>query len=310
MSSITESRRRDEPTSYFIYEQLGERAVDPQTMIDSALDLWVQCAADYGVTELWEIAQELLDAQTLSREFSWAEHLRMSIIMGSTVPRGWKSASTFPFKGLLISAIYLNEAGRALTSTTPDRAWHLITLAYYHLGLNTTESEPMAQARKLAEKNAAVTEEARALVLGALDFIAKNKSPKSIADAQDMVVNLLEEKGEAIDELLLVYADKAKIDPSSPKPHRRFEAIGRIRTLMRDWALPTSPYPEIARKFAQFNQRQDASGPANPLPEPPRPEGADGAEPAAGPALEIISIRADGYTLTTRISKADPGADA
>jgi len=125
-----------------------------------------------------------------------------------------------------------------------------------------------------------------------------------------MVVNLLEEKGEAIDELLLVYADKAKIDPSSPKPHRRFEAIGRIRTLMRDWALPTSPYPEIARKFAQFNQRQDASGPANPLPEPPRPEGADGAEPAAGPALEIISIRADGYTLTTRISKADPGADA
>jgi hypothetical protein len=310
MSSISERHRIDEPKSYFIYEQLGERSVDPETLIECAIELWLQCASDYSVTELWEVAHEMLDSQERSPDVSWAEHLRLSIITGSTVPRGWKDASSFPFKGLLISAIYLREAKFALTSKIPGRAWHLIATAYYHLGLNTTESEPMAQARKLAEKNSSITEEARALVLAALGWVERNRRPRSIAEAQEMVIELLERKGGAIDELLLVYADKARIDPSQPKTYRRFDAIQRIRNLMRDWALPTSPYPEIARKFAQFNQRKEASGPATPVPESPRPEGAGGAEPAPGPALEIISIRADGYTLTTRISKADPAADA
>jgi hypothetical protein len=306
MSSITERMRVDEPPTYFIYEQLGTRAVEPQTLIDSAVDLWVQCASDYGVTELWEIAQELLDAQESSSEFSWAEHLRLSIITGSTVPRGWKDSSSFPFKGLLISAIYLKDAYRTLSSAIPERAWHLIAIAYYHLGLNTTESELMAQARKRAEKNAAVTEEARALVFATLDWVANNRSAKSIADAQEMVYERLVEKAEAIDEPLLAYADKAKIDPALPRAARRFEAIMRITTLMRDWALPTSPFQDIARKFAQFNQRKGALSPANPLPEPSRDHDAEGAEPVTGAVLEIISVRADGFTLTTRISKADP----
>lgn len=305
MSSISERMRVDEPPTYFIYEQLGERVVEPQTLIDSAVDLWVQCASDYGVTELWEIAQELLDAQETSPEFSWAEHLRLSIITGSTVPRGWKDSSSFPFKGLLISAIYLKDAYRTLSSAIPERAWHLIAIAYYHLGLNTIESELMAQARKRAEKNAAVTEEARALVFATLDWVAKNKSAKSIAEAQEMVYERLVEKAEAIDELLIAYADKAKIDPTLPTTVRRFEAIERIANLMRDWALPTSPFQDIARKFAQFNQRKGAQGPANPLPEPSRDHDADCPEPVTGPAIEIISVRGDGFTLTTRISKAD-----
>lgn len=304
--SIAERKRVDEPMSYFIYEQLGERAVDPETLIETAKALWGQCAADYDVSELWRVACELLDSQESSPAFSWSEHLRVSIIMGSTVPRGWKDSSSFPFKGLLISAIYLQEAERALKSTVMDRAWHLIAIAYYHLGLNTTESELMAQARKRANKNAEVTEEARALVLGALAWVERNRSPKSIAEALDFAYQIMSEKGEALDTFLFAYADKAKIANSLPSSERRIQALERIAVMMRDWALPTSPYPEIARRFAQFNQRKSAQGPASPQPETHQVDEAERQDPDTGPTLEIISLRADGLTATTRISKAEP----
>lgn len=306
MSSISERKRVDEPTSYFTYEQLGERAVDPETLIETAKALWFQCAEGYDVSELWRVAYELLESQESSPAFSWAEHLRVSIIMGGTVPRGWKDSSSFPFKGLLISAIYLQEAERALKSTVPDRAWHLIAIAYYHLGLNTIESELMAKARKRADKNAEVTEEARALVLGALAWVEKNRSPKSIAEAQEFVYQIMTEKGEALDKLLFAYADKANIAVSLPSSERRFQALQRIATMMRDWALPTSPYPEIAQRFAQFNQRKGASCPPNTPAEARRTDEPDVSDPGASPSLEIISVRADGLTATFRISRADP----
>ncbi|WP_162782157.1 hypothetical protein [Arenimonas caeni] len=308
--SITEGKRVDEPASYFIYEQLGQRAVDPETLIGSAMALWDQCAMDYDVPELWDLAKELLDLQEPSPALSWAEHLRVSIIMGSTIPRGWKDSSSFPFKGLLISAIYLQEAERSLTSPIPDRAWHLIAIAYYHLGLNSTESELMAQARKRAEKNAEVTEVARGMVLGALDWVAKNRNPRSIAEAREMVYQRICDKEGEIEEFLFEYADKAKIDKALPNSERRFQALQRIEALTRDWALPNGPYPEISRRFAQFSQRKAGKDRAEPLPKAHHPGEPEGPEPSAAPSLEIISVRADGFTLTTRVSKADPEPDS
>jgi len=307
MSSISEQKRRDEPQSYFIYEQLGERVVGPDTLIDNAMDLWFQCAFDYDVAELWDVAQELLDSNRSSPEVSWPEHLRVSIIMGSTVPRAWKDASSFPFKGLLISAIYVKEAYRALRSPMPDRAWHLIALAYYHLGLNTTESELMAQARKRAEKNAAITEEARALVVAAVDWVAKNRNPRSIAEAQELVLGRLVEKEQSIEEFLLLYADKTNIDKSLSMSQRRSEALDRIGDRMREWALPRSPFPEISRRFAQFNQRKATEGTPSPTTESLQHDDSDKRMHVSGLALEIVSVRGDGLVQTTRISKADLG---
>jgi hypothetical protein len=94
----------------------------------------------------------------------------------------------------LISAIYLQEAKRLCAEGQPDRAWHIIALAYYHLGLNTAPSTAQNTSRAAQLMHAGRTEKIRALVLAALDKIRKDESARSMEDAKDQVVELLRAK--------------------------------------------------------------------------------------------------------------------
>ena len=72
--------------------------------------------------------------------YSWVEWLRYRITTGAFIPAQWKKRKPFPYKAVLISAIYFNEAKRLCDEGNLERAWHIIALAYYHLGLGSTSS--------------------------------------------------------------------------------------------------------------------------------------------------------------------------
>lgn len=299
---LLDELRNDEPVTYFFYEQLGKRAVDPETLIDNGIDLWVQTATRYGVSELWGFAQKLLDEVSLEDEISHVESFRRAIIIGDIVPPGWTDAPAFPFKGLLVSALYFKEAHRALATPPRERASHLIITAYYYLGVNSTESELMAQARKQAQKNATKTEEVRLLVVAALDLIVEKRAPVSLTRAKSLVLDMLTAAEEDVASQLLAYADKSGIDRTLSASDRRRTALERIESLLDLWARPTGPYPGIARLFAKAREprpdisvEQDAEEAVHQMrvnPVSVRPN-----------LLEFIWIHPDGHRTTVRLSR-------
>jgi hypothetical protein len=303
MSTTAERIRDDEPPSYFFFEQLGERSVSQSTLIECGVDLWGQAARHYAVEELWDYAQELLESAEESLGFSKAEQLRLSVICGETVPPDWKDGASFPFKGLLVSAVYFKEAHRALSGPMPDRAWHLIATAFYHLGVNSTESPQMAQSRVRAQENGAATLEIRVLTGYALDWVIKNHSPVSKSRAKELVYDWLETFEQKHPEVFLTAADKMGIKTSLPPKQRSAEALEKALALLHTWALPQGPYPEISRKFSEASSAATKPPKAKSSrmklePQKPDESGSDESRP------EIISVMPDGEIVRLRAASS------
>ena len=255
-----------EPITHFTYEFEGPRAVDPLLLIKDGILLWHESAGAINVHDnhyLWELAKEIIENPGETTAHSWVEWHRYAIIHGLFTPSRWRSKKPFPYKGLLISAIYFQEARRLCHNGQADRAWHLVALGYYHLGQNTNSSTRANTARAAKYRHADQSADVRELVLIALDAVAKIGKAKSVEAAKDQVAILIRKVGEDVDEANEVLSKYDDAIPANTKGrtsgNQKNDVIDRIRNLLDSWSLPSGPYPEIAEAFAQFSKRRSAS---------------------------------------------------
>lgn len=294
-----------EPVTRFFYEFQGERSVDPMIMIKSGIELWYEQVFTNQAQDnrfLWEFAESLLESRQDTPIYSWAEWLRYQIMMGVIVPEKWNKRKPYPYKGLLISAVYFQEGRRLCVEDSFDRAWHLIAMAYYHLGLNTTPSASQNAAKAAKMKHVELTRNLRSMITAALDFIERKALADSIEKAKDEVARLLREKCEdravkiCLDEFDANVAKKTKGNTNAKQEN---DVIDRIRILLEIWSLPSGPYPEIAKAFSNFNHRKRR------LIGAVTDEVINSQRVQSEPSecyLKIVNLREDGSAITTEIS--------
>lgn len=249
-----------EPTTRFFYEFHGERTVDPLLLVNNGIDLWqeqVDRETDVDNWNLWDFAESLLANRKETPVYSWIEWLRYHIITGDIYPDNWTPSKPYPYKGLLVSAIYFQEARRLCLDGNRDRAWHLLPIAYYYLGMNTTASVKQNASRAARLLHSRRSEKLRALVLGALELIERRGSVRSIKEAKDEVYNLLEKKKEKIkgwlDDFDASIPEKTK---GRTQDSLKNDVMGRLRNLLDTWSMPSGPYPDISEAFSKFNKKR------------------------------------------------------
>lgn len=259
-ASLQEALTNGEPLTHFFYEYQGERSVDPLMLIDSGITLWhehVYTNEAHDNSHLWDLADCLLNGRQDAPMYSWIEWLRYRITIGTLVPAQWNSRKPYPYKGLLISAIYLQEARRLCTQGDTSRAWHVIAMAYYHLGLNTAPTTLQNTARAAKVMHANRSEKVRALVLGALERIRRDGSATSIESAKDKVIELLREKESKIKDWLNEFETLVPQNTKGRTPSTlKNDVFARIRNMLDNWSLPSGPYPDIAVAFSHFSKRK------------------------------------------------------
>ena len=307
--SMRDALTSGEPITRFFYEYQGERSVDPTTMIDSGIDLWHEQICTNQVHDngfLWGFAESLLESREETAMYSWAEWLRYRVMTGAIVPAKWNARKPYPYKGLLISAIYFQEARRSCAEKIPERAWHLVVIAYYHLGLNSTPSALQITGKAAKILHAARTEKVRALVLGALGRIKREDLADSIEKAKDEVARLIREKSKQrvvkdwLNEFDALVSENTKGRTSAKQKN---DVVDRIRNLLNTWSLPSSPYPEIAEAFSPFNKKISGAGVIVTDDMVKCEEVPDG---SSGCYLRIVNLLEDGHVLTTEVSPQAP----
>lgn len=252
---------RGEPLTHIFYEYEGEQSIHPETLINSGITLWhenVYSNEAHDNRGLWQLAETLLNERHKTPMYSWVEWLRYRITKGELVPETWDVHKPYPYKGLLISAIYFHEARRICAAGDSTRAWHIAAMAYYHLGLNTNSSTLKNTSRAAQMRHAARSEKIRMLVLEGLDIIASKGTAGSIAQAKDQVVDLLREKNKGVvrdwlNEFDTLVPEKTKGRTTGSQKN---DVLDRIRNLLDAWSLPSGPYPEIAESFSRFNAKK------------------------------------------------------
>lgn len=309
--SIQDLLNNGEPITHFFYERNGERAVEPLLLIENGITLWHEHIYTNEVHDnsyLWELAESIVKEPGESPMYSWAEWVRYRITTGAFVPTEWGSQRPYPYKGLLISAIYLQEARRLCAENQAERAWHIITLAYYHLGLNTASSTAQNTSRAAQLMHAGRTEKIRVLVLGALDKVRRDGSARSMESAKDQVVELLRMKRDEqpvkhwLNEFDTLVPESTKGRTSAK---RKNDVLERIRNMLDNWSLPSGPYPDIADAFSHFSKRRGGR-PTSTTTERTTSEGVpvDDSEYY----LRLVSFLEDGEVLTVKLSKNDESA--
>lgn len=291
------------PKTHVFYEYQGERAVDPLQLVKDGEVLWLEQAKDnleHGteVLLLWNEAKDLLSRRHDTLTHSYVEHLRHQITMGAMDPRKWwRKKKPYPYRGMLVSAIYFQEALRLCEEGNADRVWHIIAMAYYHLGINTTPSSTQAAAKAAKKKHEEATEIRRALVLVTLEIMEEEQKKKrtisNIDEAKDKVIQLIYSNEKAMAEL--EYVDALTSD--NLKQDKMSDALDRFRSLLDKWAAPSSPHPDIARAFSSFGQKQLT------------PEMVDAGPGVLGTELEpdithymrLVNFFEDGHKLTLEI---------
>lgn len=255
-----------EPLTHFTYEFKGPRAVDPLLLIKDGILLWHESAGAIDVDDnyyLWELAKKIVENPGETPAHSWVEWYRYAIIHGLFTPSRWRSEKPFPYKGLLISAIYFQESRRLCLNGQADRAWHLVAIGYYHLGQNTNSSTRTNTARAAKRKHADRSADVREMVLIALGAVAKIGKAKTVEDAKNAVEELIRKLNEDVDEAREVLSHFDAAIPAKTKGRtsgdQKNDVISRIRNLLDTWSLPSGPYPEIADAFAKFSKRRSAS---------------------------------------------------
>ena len=305
LSHIPGPRYTDTPSTYFFYELEGPNSVEPIHLYWDGLVLWHEQAAEietHDTRHLWEYAREI------RHDPGWqnasVEHLRAAIIRGSLVPPGSNPRKVYPYRGMLISAIYFQECDRELDNRTSDRIWHLLIVAYYSMGFDTRAAWRSNHARSAAARHSADTEVTRSLILTALRELRDDASLTSITKAKDAVIKLIAEDKDARREIEKLDA----LQPSSLKHNKDGNALDRLRNVLDRWASPRGSYPEIAEAFDQF--RRDKS---------PRKETTnaetlfEGAtikpKPFGNPPRLVYTLR-DGGVWTTRFGANEPWDEA
>lgn len=249
------------PKTHFFYEYEGERAMDPSVLVEHGILLWhEQIHANQldDISQLWAYAKEELNKRGQAPTHSDLEWLRQKVIVNALTPDSWNRSEPYPYKGLLIAALYLQEARRLCQSGDIGRVWHIIALAYYNLGLNTTKSAPHVLATYAAKEKAEDSEYKRAIVLQVLKRLEGDKSITSVAEAKRRVIDFIQSYKDKKGNLVLL-SELEKLDRLTPKGSKHSDtncAIDRLESTLNSWAGRKSPYPEMADAFAAFAHRR------------------------------------------------------
>ncbi|MEL6046721.1 hypothetical protein AAGG49_18775 [Stenotrophomonas maltophilia] len=249
------------PRTHFLYEYEGERPVDPSVLVEHGILLWheqIHANELDDVSPLWAFAEAELAKRGQALTHSDLEWLRQQVIVNALTPESWNTLEPYPYKGLLISALYLQEARRLCHNGDTGRVWHIITLAYYNLGLNTTQSASHAFATYAAKEKAEHSDYKRALVLEVLKRLEGDKSIDSVAEARRAVIKFIENHKNKDGKRVLL-SELEKLDRLTPKNSKHSDdndAIDRLESTLRSWSSPKGPYPEMAEAFAVFDQKK------------------------------------------------------
>jgi hypothetical protein len=253
------------PKTHVFYEYQGERAVDPLLMVENGISLWHEQMLNIperDVSHLWGYAEKLLASSYDAHLYSYIEWLRYEITTGVIVPEKWDRKRPYPYKWMLISAIYFQEARRLCEAGNADRVWHIVAMAYYQLGLNTSSSLTQAVAKAAKTRHSDTSICKRAFVLAALDKIKRDGIAKSIPQAIDEVHNLIaasKEATEMLDEIEAQASKEAKQadEAQAPKEAKQADAddaVERLRGTLKNWARADGPYPEMSEAFSYFDK--------------------------------------------------------
>jgi hypothetical protein len=295
------------PKTHVFYEYQGERAVDPLRLVMDGFTLWREQAEDNTehrreVLRLWDEAKTLLAKRHETPTHSYVEWLRHQVTMGAMDPtkwQGWKKKRPYPYRGMLISAIYLQEAMALCEEGNVDRVWHIIAMAYYHLGMNTTPSASQIAAKRATKRHKEATEMRRALALVSLEVVRdqqeKKRTIRNIEDAIDAVLDQIYSNPEVLAELEQVDA----LTPSKNKHDKTLDAIGRFRNLLSKWAYPNDTHPDIAHAFSFFKQKKYTPRTRNTGPDIP----VSPIEPDVAHYMRLVNFFEDGHILTCEISR-------
>jgi hypothetical protein len=248
------------PRTHFFYEYEGERAVDPAVLVENGILLWheqIHANELDDISPLWAFAEAELEKQGQAPTHSDLEWLRQQIIVNALAPDSWNKHEPYPYKGLLIAALYLQEARRLCQVGDTSRVWHIIALAYYNLGLNTTKSASHTFATYAANEKAEGSEYKRAIVLQVLKRLEGDKSISNVAQAKRAVIDFIQsykdKKGNPV-----LLSELEKLDRLTPKGSKHSDtngAIDRLESTLNSWTGRNSPYPEMAGAFAAFDRR-------------------------------------------------------
>lgn len=311
--SIRDTMTSNDPATHIFYEHQGERSVDPLFMIENGILLWNETVYTDQVHDnqyLWDLASQIIEMREETPMYSWIEWVRYKIVTGAYTPKQWKSKKPFPFKGLLISAIYFHEARRMCEENQQDRAWHITVLAHYYLGLNSGLSALKNTSRAAMIKHAGITEKIRALTLAALDKIKLEQSADSIESAKKQVIEMLRAASKKkltehwIDEFDTLVSDNTK---GRNQAKDKNSVLMRIQNMLDSWCLPSGPYPEIYEAFSHFNKRKRTQKKVSEQ----NSSTTDDKLPTHDESfyMRLINYREDGYTMTMKFSKLEDSID-
>jgi hypothetical protein len=249
------------PRTHFFYEYEGERAVDPAALVEHGILLWheqIHANELDDISPLWAFAEAELEKRGQALTHSDLEWLRQQIIINALAPESWNKLDPYPYKGLLISALYLHEAQRLCHNGDTGRVWHVIALAYYNLGLNTVQSASHVFATYAAKKKADDSEYKRAIVLQVLKRLEGDESITSVAKAKRAVIKFIEnyknKDGKRV--LLSKLEELDRLTPENSKHSDDNDAIDRLESTLNSWASPKGRYPEMAEAFAVFDRKK------------------------------------------------------
>ena len=257
------------PRTHFLYEYEGERAVDPAVLVENGILLWheqIHANELDDVSPLWAYAEVLLENRDQTPTHSYLEWLRQEVIVNTLAPDSWNTLEPYPYKGLLISALYLQEARRLCHSNDMSRIWHVVALAYYNLGLSTTQSASHMFATYAAKEKAEDSEYKRAIVLQVLKRLEADKSITSVAEARRAVIRFIQSyKSSEGKHVLLSELEKLdRLTPDNSKHNDDNDAIDRLESTLKSWSSPKGPYPEMTEAFAMFDRKKGSPVPPGP----------------------------------------------
>lgn len=299
----------NDPLTHFFYERAGECTVPPCFLVENGIHLWHEAVASNDAHDnsyLWEEAQAIVNASCETPIYSWVEWVRYRITRGAIVPKRWGSHRPYPYKGLLISAVYFLEARRLCEQGNSDRVWHIIALAYYHLGLNSSRSTVRNTSKAAQVMHAERTEKIRVMVLWALEKIRTDGTASSISEAKDQVVDLIRALGKQKDKVIEDWLNEFDTRvPENTKGRseasQKNDVYERIRNMLDNWSLPSGPYLEIKEAFSHFSKRK-SRGTDQATSEGTTSENFEAEEPTC--FLRLISYT-DEFTVTEKLSTMD-----
>ena len=286
------------PKTHVFYEYQGERAIGPLPMVEDGICLWHEqmlSIPERDISHLWGYAEKLLASRCDTPMYSYVEWLRYQITTGVIVPEKWDRRRPYPYKWMLISAIYFQEARRLCEEGDADRVWQVVTMAYYQLGMNTTPSLTQAVSKAATTRHAQASMHKRAFVLSALDRIKIDGSAKSVPQAIEKVYDLIVGSKTATEMLNEIEA----LSPEEAEHAGVDDAVERLRGTLKNWARADGPYPEMSEAFSHF-RKEETSNAFRPTDEDmPRDELPE----ECVHYMRIVSYMVNGDVLTVEISR-------